>query len=94
MLLLLLALVRRVKASIGYKIKVVNRLQTLFFCPTLRCMDKQTAIRFAGGARNLAILLGISTQAVYKWREIPEAQLVRLRKFKPGWWARARREKQ
>jgi len=57
-------------------------------------MDKQTAIRFAGGARNLAILLGISTQAVYKWREIPEAQLVRLRKFKPGWWARARREKQ
>ena len=57
-------------------------------------MDKQTAIRFAGGARQLATMLGISTQAVYKWRVMPEAQLARLRKFKPGWWARARREKQ
>jgi len=59
----------------------------------LRGMDKNAAIKFAGGARRLAELLGISTQAVYKWREIPPDRVAHLRRIKPAWWARARRER-
>ena len=45
-------------------------------------------VRLAGGRRHLAQLLGISTQAVYKWgRYVPAARVEQLRRLRPEWLA-------
>lgn len=51
-------------------------------------MDKDTAIKRAGGVRKLAAILDISCQAVYKWPAgpIPGAQLERLKRMKTHWF--------
>lgn len=49
-------------------------------------MDKSKALRLAGGGAALARLLGISPQAVSKWREIPPLQVYRLRELRPRWF--------
>lgn len=52
-------------------------------------MNKQTAIKKAGGVRQLADLLKISTQAVYKWPDkVPAAKVDHLRTLKPEWFSR------
>lgn len=54
-------------------------------------MDKATAIEKAGGVKQLADILGISQQAVYKWKEaIPPISLYRLKELKPAWFRKPR----
>ena len=44
-------------------------------------------IRRAGGVRQVANALGISTQAVYDWRgEIPDLRLYQLHFLRPEWF--------
>lgn len=51
-------------------------------------MNKSTAVRKAKTAYKLAKMLGISRQAVSKWRgQIPAAQEENLRKIRPEWFA-------
>lgn len=50
-------------------------------------MDTKTAIEKAGGAGALALILGISRQAVYQWPEqVPQARLWQLKVLKPEWF--------
>lgn len=57
----------------------------------IRAMKKATAIRRAGGATNLAQMLGLTRQAVHQWGEdIPPLQVYRLRELRPAWFARKR----
>lgn len=50
-------------------------------------MDKLDLIEAAGGVRPLADLLGLSTQAVYKWKaEVPPLQQFRIRELRPQWF--------
>ena len=52
-------------------------------------MNKQTAIKKAGGVRQLAGLLKISTQAIYKWPDkVPPKKLDDLRTLRPEWFSR------
>jgi len=39
-------------------------------------MDIKEIIRKAGGARAVAELTGVTTQAVYQWREVPAPHVV------------------
>ena len=52
-------------------------------------MKKSTAVKRAEGRRNLAAILGITTQAISQWKgeHIPEARLKQLRKKRPAWFA-------
>jgi hypothetical protein len=50
-------------------------------------MDKKEAIRRAGGrATHLALLLGVTVQAVSKWRTIPQLRVYQLRELRPEWF--------
>jgi len=50
-------------------------------------MDKQTAIKLAGGVEALADILGITRFAIYLWKdEIPKARLWQLKVLKPEWF--------
>ena len=50
-------------------------------------MDKQTAIKKAGGVQALATLLEITHQAIYAWRDqVPKTQLKLLRLLRPEWF--------
>jgi DNA-binding transcriptional regulator Cro len=62
-----------------------------FFLVYAHGMDKATLILKAGSVRNLATLLGITTQAVYKWRDVPADHLMRLRAIKPHWFRKGRK---
>jgi hypothetical protein len=62
-----------------------------FFIDYSPHMDKATLIRRAGGVRWLATLLGITTQAIYKWRDVPADHLMRLRAIKPHWFRKDRK---
>jgi len=56
-------------------------------------MKVTDAVRFAGSKAALARILGLTPQAVSKWRAvIPALQVYRLREMKPRWFARLRRE--
>lgn len=56
-------------------------------------MDKEFALRKAGGEVSLAKLLGISRQAVSQWGErMPQLQLYRLKEMRPKWFAEFKRE--
>ncbi len=50
-------------------------------------MDKQTAIKKAGGVQALAKLLDVSHQAVYAWRDqVPKRSLQLLQLLRPEWF--------
>lgn len=49
-------------------------------------MEKALLIKTAGGVKPLAELLGLSTQAVYKWGEVPPLQQFRIRELRPHWF--------
>jgi hypothetical protein len=50
-------------------------------------MDKQTAIKKAGGVQALAKLLDVSHQAIYAWRDkLPQARLWQLQAVRPEWF--------
>jgi hypothetical protein len=50
-------------------------------------MDKNTAIKKAGGVQALAKLLEISHQAIYAWRsEVPKRSLLVLQLRRPEWF--------
>lgn len=50
-------------------------------------MDKLDLIDAAGGVKPLADLLGLTTQAVYKWRSgVPPLQQFRIRELRPQWF--------
>ena len=50
-------------------------------------MDKQTAIKKAGGVQALATLLEISHQAIYAWRDkVPKRSLLVLQLKRPEWF--------
>jgi hypothetical protein len=52
-------------------------------------MDKETAIKLAGGVEPLAELLGITRFAIYLWKtDIPQARVWQLRVLKPEWFTR------
>ena len=54
----------------------------------LRIMDTHKAKKLAGGARALAQLLGVTTQAVYAWGDtLPPLQRYRLRELRPKWFS-------
>ena len=54
-------------------------------------MDKKDAIKLAGSAAELARVLGISPQAVSRWRgKVPPLQVYRLRELKPRWFRKKR----
>ena len=40
----------------------------------------EKAMARVGGARELARLLGISKQAIYKWTKVPASQIIRIEK--------------
>lgn len=51
-------------------------------------MYKSTAVKKAGSAYRLAKILGISRQAVSKWRgQVPTAQEQKLHSLRPAWFA-------
>lgn len=51
-------------------------------------MTIKKAIALAGTRRDLADLLGISTQATYQWkRKLPPARVEQLRALRPEWFA-------
>ena len=55
-------------------------------------MDKQTAIKKAGGVQALAKLLDVSHQAVYAWRgPLPKMRLWQLQVLRPEWFKRGRK---
>lgn len=57
-----------------------------------RRMDKDFAVKKAGGEPKLAALLGISKQAVNQWGpHLPQLQVYRLREIRPKWFAEWRR---
>jgi len=49
-------------------------------------MDKETAIKLAGGRNKLAALLGITGPAITHWVEMPPSRIRQLRKLKPYWF--------
>jgi hypothetical protein len=50
-------------------------------------MDKQTAIKKAGGVQALAKLLDVSHQAIYAWRgKLPKMRLFQLQVLRPEWF--------
>lgn len=49
-------------------------------------IDLDKAIELAGNKFALARVLGLSRQAVQRWKEIPELQQYRLRELKPEWF--------
>lgn len=53
-------------------------------------MNKDKAIELAGGAKELAKLLGVTHQAVYAWREnkLPALQAYRLMDLRPHWFSK------
>lgn len=54
-------------------------------------MNKKDAIKLAGSAAELARVLGISRQAVSRWRgKLPPLQVYRLRELKPRWFRKKR----
>jgi len=56
-------------------------------CSMLVVMDTLKAIKLAGGVRPLALLLGVTTQAVYAWGDrMPPLQVYRLKDLKPKWF--------
>lgn len=52
----------------------------------IHAMDKDTLIKTAGGVKPLADLLGLTTQAVYKWDDVPALQQFRIRELRPHWF--------
>ena len=56
-------------------------------------MKKSIALKKAGGARALASLLGISTQAVNHWPDdVPPLRVYQIREKRPQWFAVKNRE--
>ena len=56
-------------------------------------MKKEDAVRFAGTAKRLAEILGISPPAVSMWGdEIPQLQMYRLKELRPRWFTRLKQE--
>jgi hypothetical protein len=54
-------------------------------------MDTQAAIKLAGGIRQLAEMLGLSTQAVYAWgKTVPKLRMYELRELRPAWFKPAK----
>lgn len=54
---------------------------------TMPVMDTQAAIKLAGGIRQLAELLGLSTQAIYAWGDsVPQLRMYQLRELRPAWF--------
>lgn len=50
-------------------------------------MTKKQLLKLVGGARAVALMLGISTQAVAKWdRKIPTKRLDQIRAIHPEWF--------
>jgi hypothetical protein len=50
-------------------------------------MNTAQAIARAGGARELAKMLQVTTQAVYKWPErMPPLRLYQLKELRPEWF--------
>lgn len=50
-------------------------------------MDKETAIKLAGGIPALARLLGILPEAIYQWKKgIPQTRIWQLQVLKPEWF--------
>ena len=50
-------------------------------------MDTKAAIELAGGIRQLAEMLGLSTQAVYAWGDtVPKLRMYELRDMRPEWF--------
>jgi hypothetical protein len=56
----------------------------------LLVMDKSDAVKRAGSITALAAILGLTRQAVSKWKEIPQLQLYRLRELRPRWFRKPR----
>lgn len=53
-------------------------------------MNKATAIKKAHGITPLAVLLGISHQAVSKWPEkVPAKRVKQLRQLRPSWFKKS-----
>lgn len=56
--------------------------------PPMTSITTYRLVKLAKGRRNVAQLLGISTQAVYKWgKQVPAARVDQLRKLRPEWFA-------
>lgn len=52
------------------------------YTPTIEDLELR-----AGGRRQLAALLGITTQAIFAWKgEVPELRMFQLKKLKPDWF--------
>jgi tRNA U34 5-methylaminomethyl-2-thiouridine-forming methyltransferase MnmC len=50
-------------------------------------MTKQQAIDKAGSVLNLAVLLGITREAIYQWGEmVPQARVWQLKALHPDWF--------
>ena len=50
-------------------------------------MTKKQLLKLAGGARAVALILGISTQAVAKWgRKVPDKRIAQLQAAHPEWF--------
>lgn len=50
-------------------------------------MKTKSAIKLAGSAVNLALLLGISKAAVSQWgKDLPELRTYQLKELKPDWF--------
>jgi len=49
-------------------------------------MTKQEVIKLAGSQRDLALMLGISTQAISRWKDVPKARIWQLMILKPEWF--------
>jgi hypothetical protein len=50
-------------------------------------MTPTQAIKQSGSRQQLALILGVSKRATYKWKgELPEKQLLKLRVLKPEWF--------
>jgi len=49
-------------------------------------MTKDQAIKNAGSARKLALLLGITTAAISQWTNVPQARVWQLQVLHPEWF--------
>ena len=55
-------------------------------------MKKANAVKLAGSAYKLAQILGLTRQAVSKWKEdLPPLQVYRLKDLRPEWFTKEKK---
>lgn len=56
-------------------------------------MDTDKAIQLAGSIRELAAVLGLTTQAIYAWGPtVPKLRMYELRELRPQWFSPKRKQ--